>query len=352
MHLKRIQVTHLRGLADGEYDFSAGEQTLRRWVFLPNDQRGAVLVKCVALACTGRAQVEAVYRMCQPPVRPPSPTAELRAELSLHAPKERSAHRPPTLVLGWTWTDRDIRHLKPTVGGGGMSVTGKPKSMIHGMGCLFAGYGARLAAREEADNYDLDAKHRLARFASLFRVPGLLTNPAAFLDMLRHKALYRKHGRKHRMLKRLQRELGDFFLIRPAAWPRRGNPLRLAHPQALALLEEMARRELAVNFNQTLDLRLLTPESAAWLRRIRCQNVAFSRRVYYFSLNDARRLESLRRRYDLMRFSARDNVEFICLYGYDTTLAEDRPGSSPPSPPWLTARLTTLPPASSPRKSP
>jgi hypothetical protein len=93
----------------------------------------------------------------------------------------------------------------------------------------------------------------------------------------------------------------------------------LAHPQAVALLEEMARLQLAV----TLDLRLLTPEIAALLRRIRCQNVSFTRSNYHFSLNEARGLDTLRRRYDLMRFSAQDNVEFICLYGYNTTLADD-----------------------------
>ena len=37
----------------------------------------------------------------------------------------------------------------------------------------------------------------------------------------------------------------------------------LAHPGALRLIEELVRRGVAVNFNQTLDLRLLTPEAAA-----------------------------------------------------------------------------------------
>lgn len=31
----------------------------------------------------------------------------------------------------------------------------------------------------------------------------------------------------------------------------------------------------------------------------------------------------VREKYDLFRFSWRDNVEFICMYGYNTTLAED-----------------------------
>ena len=43
----------------------------------------------------------------------------------------------------------------------------------------------------------------------------------------------------------------------------------LSHPAALELLEEMLRRDLQVNFNQTLDLRLVTAEKAALLRRIR-----------------------------------------------------------------------------------
>jgi len=97
----------------------------------------------------------------------------------------------------------------------------------------------------------------------------------------------------------------------------------LAHPSALTLLEEMARRDLAVNFNQTLDVRMLTPEFAGLLHRIRCSNPAFTRRNYYFSLNDARRLELVRERYSLLEANGRDNVEFVCMYGFNTSLAQD-----------------------------
>jgi hypothetical protein len=97
----------------------------------------------------------------------------------------------------------------------------------------------------------------------------------------------------------------------------------LAHPSALELLEEMARRDVAVSFNQTLDLRRLTPESAALLRRIRCSNPAFTRRNYYFSLNDARHLDLVQERYALLRTTGRDNVEFVCMYGLNTSLAQD-----------------------------
>lgn len=97
----------------------------------------------------------------------------------------------------------------------------------------------------------------------------------------------------------------------------------LAHADGLPLLEEMARRRLPVNFNQTLDLRRLTPEAAGLLRQIACSNVTFTRRVYHFSLNDARGLDRFHRRYALLRTTPSDNVEFVCMYGFNTTLAED-----------------------------
>ena len=97
----------------------------------------------------------------------------------------------------------------------------------------------------------------------------------------------------------------------------------LAHPAALSLREEMARRNLAVNFNQTLDLRRLTPEIARLLRRIRRSNVLFTRSCYHFSLNDARHAEALRPQYALLGTRSRDNAEFVWMYGFSTSLAED-----------------------------
>jgi hypothetical protein len=97
----------------------------------------------------------------------------------------------------------------------------------------------------------------------------------------------------------------------------------LAHPNALTLMEELVKRGVAVNFNQTLDLRLLTPEAAALLRRLHCANSAFTRRNLYFSLNDVRHLDLRRERYALLQARHKDNVAFVCMYGFNTTLAED-----------------------------
>lgn len=97
----------------------------------------------------------------------------------------------------------------------------------------------------------------------------------------------------------------------------------LAHPDCEKLLEEMALKQIAVNFNQTLDLSLMDESKARLLRKLRVCNSNFTRNVYHFSLNDNYHLESLRKKYELLNFNCKDNVEFICMYGYNTTLAQD-----------------------------
>lgn len=97
----------------------------------------------------------------------------------------------------------------------------------------------------------------------------------------------------------------------------------LSHPKAAEFLEEMVRRDIQVNFNQTLDIRLVNKKNARLLRQLRCSNVRFSRHVYHFSMNSLRDMELIRRKYHQLGFGNSDNVEFICMYGYNTTLAED-----------------------------
>ena len=97
----------------------------------------------------------------------------------------------------------------------------------------------------------------------------------------------------------------------------------LSHPNAKVFLEEIARRNLAVNFNQTLDLRFVDEDIARLLLRVQCSNVRFTRRVFHFSLKDNRGLDEARRKYRMFGFAPQDNVEFVCMYGFDTTLAQD-----------------------------
>jgi hypothetical protein len=97
----------------------------------------------------------------------------------------------------------------------------------------------------------------------------------------------------------------------------------LAHPRAGDFLEEMALRNLSVNFCQTLDLRLLDHEKARLIKRVHCTNILFTRAAYHFSLNDSRNLDEVAEKYRHFGFTSKDNVEFVCMYGFDTTLAQD-----------------------------
>lgn len=97
----------------------------------------------------------------------------------------------------------------------------------------------------------------------------------------------------------------------------------LAHEEACEVLGEMASMNLQVNFTQTLDFRHLNKEKATLLRRIDCMNTRFTRPNYYFSLNNNKRFSLILRKYKQLGFTARDNVEFVCMYGFNTTLAQD-----------------------------
>jgi len=97
----------------------------------------------------------------------------------------------------------------------------------------------------------------------------------------------------------------------------------LAHPHAGDFLEEMASRNLMVNFTQSLDIRLIDTEKAKIIKRIYCSNTKFTRRNYHFSLNDIHNLAAVSQKYAMFGFTHSDNVGFICMYGYNTTLKED-----------------------------
>ncbi len=97
----------------------------------------------------------------------------------------------------------------------------------------------------------------------------------------------------------------------------------LSHPDADRFLLEMASRGIQVNFTQTLDLRLVNQFRAGLLRNIQCSNTRFTRSNFHFSLNHNRDLDLVARKYKLFDFKSSNNVEFVCMYGFDTTLEED-----------------------------
>jgi len=89
------------------------------------------------------------------------------------------------------------------------------------------------------------------------------------------------------------------------------------------LLAEMVRRKLRVNFNQTLDLRHLTPEAARLLTEIDSCNIHFSRRMYYFSLNSASRVPMVEEKLRMLPGVKGREMTFVSMYGHRTTLSDD-----------------------------
>jgi len=97
----------------------------------------------------------------------------------------------------------------------------------------------------------------------------------------------------------------------------------LAYPGVETLLDEMVRRRYAVNFNQTLDIAYLTPEKYALLRRIDYRNARFTRSRIYFSCNHCGTVRRFFERKEMLRGFGQDAVCVVCIYGFDTSLAQD-----------------------------
>lgn len=97
----------------------------------------------------------------------------------------------------------------------------------------------------------------------------------------------------------------------------------LAHPRAYKLLEEMIRKKLQVNFNQTLDIRLIDKRNANLLQKIDSKNYSFTKRMYYFSFNTSKIIPVIKKKLKLLDSVKATEIRFICMYGYNTRLSDD-----------------------------
>ncbi|MCX6583353.1 MAG: radical SAM protein [Candidatus Aminicenantes bacterium] len=97
----------------------------------------------------------------------------------------------------------------------------------------------------------------------------------------------------------------------------------LAYPGTTDIFKEIIKRNLRVNFNQTLDIRYVTPGNAGLLVKIDSRNYSFSKRMYYFSLNSSALIPVVEEKINLLKGIKRHDFIFICMYGYDTTLSDD-----------------------------
>jgi hypothetical protein len=97
----------------------------------------------------------------------------------------------------------------------------------------------------------------------------------------------------------------------------------LAHPKANSLLEEMIRKELQINFNQTLDIRRINKKNAILLQKIDSKNYSFTKRMFYFSFNTPDMIPVIKKKLKLFDHLKPTEIRFICMYGYNTTLSDD-----------------------------
>lgn len=95
------------------------------------------------------------------------------------------------------------------------------------------------------------------------------------------------------------------------------------------ILKDILKRNLQINFNQPLDIRLLNYETAKLLLQIDSRNFYFDRRMYYFSLNNNDDIPIIQDKINILKSLANvyplrmKNITFVCMFGYDTTLSED-----------------------------
>ncbi len=97
----------------------------------------------------------------------------------------------------------------------------------------------------------------------------------------------------------------------------------LAYHDAAALLRGLIHRCVAVNFNQTLDIRYIDETIAKLLLQTDSRDYSFKKRLFYFSLNSKALIEIVREKLALLKDLKSSELRFVCMYGYDTSLSDD-----------------------------
>lgn len=99
----------------------------------------------------------------------------------------------------------------------------------------------------------------------------------------------------------------------------------LALPNILDILAEMADRALTVNFNQGLDIRLMTPEIAQALAQIYYMDFSHHNRMLHFAFDDTKLEGKVRQGIGIL-FDAGISPEHLCFYvlaGFGDQTPED-----------------------------
>ena len=98
-----------------------------------------------------------------------------------------------------------------------------------------------------------------------------------------------------------------------------------AAPDVLDILGEMIDRDLEVAFTQGLDIRLMTPEIAAELSRVKYRNNGFYEKRLYFAFDNIKLENRVRLGIEMLLDAGihPNTLSFYVLVGFDSTFAED-----------------------------
>lgn len=97
----------------------------------------------------------------------------------------------------------------------------------------------------------------------------------------------------------------------------------LSAPNVSDLLEEMIKRELKVNFSQTLDIQYLTEETYPKLRKVNSVNSRFTRKMIYFSCNTVKQAEWFQSKSNELKGFGKQQVTAVIMFGFNTRLSQD-----------------------------
>jgi len=97
----------------------------------------------------------------------------------------------------------------------------------------------------------------------------------------------------------------------------------LAAANANDLLEEMTKRQLKVNFSQTLDIQYLTDDNYQRLKMVDSVNSRFTRKMIYFSCNTAKQAQWFEQESDKIKGFGKQCVTAVIMYGFNTRLSQD-----------------------------
>ncbi|MFP4349572.1 MAG: hypothetical protein ACLFQY_14880, partial [Desulfococcaceae bacterium] len=182
----------------GKFEISANNGSIPKWTILPSGSADLEILRLITLSIAGPRSVSSLGSLLEPLYHNASDPLHLEFVLFFHPETEgKGKYQHRRLGSGFRifpeGTHRPIPKKKSEFlppGGNYQKIRHSPNPVLRFM----LAYGPRFAAHQGTDDFDFTNPHFIAtRFHSLFHPHAKLTDPAAFLRLLRCKgAKYKK----------------------------------------------------------------------------------------------------------------------------------------------------------------